>query len=128
MSQLFQCGICRKTFEAPEDYNDDPKTRTCIHSCDAAGEILYLGNTKGAGFYVISDDLGIKGVINPVNGKQYDSKSQYYKTVKQAGMIVVGNDAKTETRREIAGDYDCRKDIAQAIEQTGAMDKLKRKK
>ena len=127
MSQRFKCSKCFYTFDAATNYDDDPKTRDCPQCKDAVGDIMYLGNTSGAKFYVISDDLGIKGIINPVDGKPYSSKSEYHKTVKKSGMEVVGNDAPTETRREIQGDYDCRRDIAQAIEQTGAMDKLKRK-
>lgn len=78
--------------------------------------------------YVISDDLGINGVSNPVNGKRYDSKSQYYKDVKASGMEIVGNDAPITTRKEIKGNYDCHRDVAQAIEQTGAMEKLTKRK
>lgn len=128
MSQIFKCTKCLFTFDSDniKDYNDDPQTRDCPQCGNAMGEIMYLGNSNGAGFYVISDDLGTKGVFNPANGKTYDSKSEYGKSVKAAGMEIVGNDAPTTTRTEVRGDFDCRKDIAQAIEQTGAMDKLKR--
>lgn len=128
MSQLFKCAKCLYTFDAADDYDDDPKTRDCPQCKDAVGEIMYLGNSNGAGFYVISDDLGIKGITNPVDGKPYSSKSEYQKSVKRSGMEIVGNDAPTTTRTEIKGDYDCHRDVAQAIEQTGAMEKLKRKK
>jgi hypothetical protein len=130
VSQLFKCAKCSYLFDADliENYDSEPQTRDCPKCQDAVGEIMYLGNTKGAGFYVISDDLGTKGVFNPATGKKYDSKAQYYKDVKASGMEIVGNDAKSETKRDIQGDYDCRKDIATAIEQTGAMEKLKRKK
>lgn len=78
-------------------------------------------------FNVISDDLGIKGVINPVDGKPYDSKSSYYRTVKDAGCQIVGNDPIPAKKREIVGDFDCRKEVAQAIEQAGLMEKMGRK-
>jgi hypothetical protein len=44
-------------------------------------------------FNAISDDLGLRGVMCPVDGKTYDSKSAYYKAVKASGMEIVGNDA-----------------------------------
>lgn len=43
-----------------------------------------------AGFYVVSDD--ISPIVSQADGKTYDSKSQYYKSVKEAGLVIVGND------------------------------------
>lgn len=126
-NQIYKCNVCESIFEAPLDYDDDPKTRTCIHGCDAAGNIQYLGYMGGR-LQIIRDDLGFQGVVNPVDGQKYDSKSQYYKAVKASGMEVIGTDAKAEKRTKTLGDFDCRRDIAQAIEQTGAMEKLKRER
>lgn len=39
---------------------------------------------------VISDTLA--DVVNPINGKPYDSKSQYYEAVKAADCEILGND------------------------------------
>lgn len=39
---------------------------------------------------IISDTL--HDVINPINGKPYDSKSRYYRDVKAAGCSIIGND------------------------------------
>lgn len=39
---------------------------------------------------VISDHLS--DVRNPVDGKVYDSKSRYYRTVREAGCEIVGNE------------------------------------
>lgn len=39
---------------------------------------------------VISDTLA--DVVNPINGKPYDSKSSYYAAVKDAGCEILGND------------------------------------
>jgi hypothetical protein len=39
---------------------------------------------------IISDTLD--GVMNPVDGKTYDSKSAYYQAVKDAGCEIVGNE------------------------------------
>lgn len=41
--------------------------------------------------YVISDHLD--DVQNPADGKIYDSKSEYYRAVKNAGCEIVGNEA-----------------------------------
>jgi hypothetical protein len=35
----------------------------------------------------------LDGVVNPCNGKRYDSKSAYYQAVKDAGCEIVGNEA-----------------------------------
>lgn len=40
---------------------------------------------------IISDNLD--GVQNPCDGKIYDSKSAYYRAVKDAGCEIVGNEA-----------------------------------
>jgi hypothetical protein len=36
---------------------------------------------------------GLDNVVNPVDGKVYDSKSAYYQAVKAAGCEIVGNEA-----------------------------------
>ena len=36
---------------------------------------------------------GLDDVWNPVNGKTYDSKSAYYRAVKDAGCSIAGNDS-----------------------------------
>jgi hypothetical protein len=50
---------------------------------------------------IISDHLD--DVKNPVNGKIYDSKSSYYQAVKDAGCVIVGNEAENlmSTKRQI---------------------------
>lgn len=40
---------------------------------------------------VIRDALD--GVVNPCDGKRYDSKRAYERTVKDAGCVIVGNEA-----------------------------------
>lgn len=37
-----------------------------------------------------SDDMG--AVQNPVDGKTYDSKSAYYRSVKDSGCVILGNE------------------------------------
>lgn len=72
-----------------------------------------------AGFQVISDQLGegVQGVFNPADGKKYDSKSSYYRAVKEAGCFVMGNDAPTEGKKELTGDFDCSKELKEALQQ-----------
>lgn len=36
---------------------------------------------------------GLDGVLNPCDGKRYDSKGAYYRAVKDAGCVIVGNEA-----------------------------------
>lgn len=46
--------------------------------------------------YLKSDDLGIKGVFNPADGKKYDSRSAYEAAVKAKGLVIMGDDAPTK--------------------------------
>lgn len=43
---------------------------------------------------------GLDDVWNPVNGKIYDSKSSYYRAVKDAGCEIAGNDSSISTAHE----------------------------
>lgn len=58
-----------------------------------------------------------KGVVNPTDGKTYGSKSQYLDAVKRSGGMVMGNDLKTEQRKETKGDFNVRKELTQATQQ-----------
>lgn len=64
--------------------------------------------------YVVSDDLG--GVMNPVDGKHYDSKSQYYKAVKASGSHIVEPGEHGHKRKQ-EGDYNVSKELRAAIQQ-----------
>lgn len=66
---------------------------------------------------IISDHLD--GVVNPLDGKAYDSKSAYYRKVRESGCEIVGNDpvaTKTPTFETPGG---VEQDIAAAIDQLG---------
>ena len=65
--------------------------------------------------YVISDHLD--GVQNPVDGKRYDSKSAYYRTVKDAGCEIMGSDPQANKRPEYEPPGGVEEDIKRAIEQ-----------
>jgi hypothetical protein len=45
---------------------------------------------------------GLNDVWNPVNGKVYDSKSAYYRAVKDAGCEIAGNDSSISRAHEKA--------------------------
>ena len=66
-----------------------------------------------------SDALGegVNGVLNPADGKYYDSKSEYYKAVRAKGCRVVGNDYNNKQfkRPEVRGDFNVRTDMQRAV-------------
>lgn len=68
---------------------------------------------------IISDHLD--GVQNPCDGKTYDSKSAYYRAVKDAGCEIVGNEAEkiassiSPVRSEVTQD-----DVATAVRKVEA--------
>lgn len=64
--------------------------------------------------YFVSDNLG-QHLMNHADGKRYDSRSAYYKAVKQAGGEIIGNEPpKPFVPKKIKGSG---ADIKQAIEQ-----------
>lgn len=67
--------------------------------------------------YIISDQLD--DILNPVNGQLYDSKSAYYKAVRDAGCTIVGNEPHNTVHAppEVPG---VERDIKDAIEQLSA--------
>lgn len=63
---------------------------------------------------VISDNLD--SVLNPADGKRYDSKSKYYRAVREAGCEIVGNERiEPKTRQYEPGPVG--PDIKRAIEE-----------
>lgn len=58
-----------------------------------------------------------KGVVNPVDGKRYGNKQQYLDSVKRSGGKIMGNDLKTEQRKETKGDFNVRKELTKATQQ-----------
>lgn len=66
---------------------------------------------------LISDSLA--DVLNPADGKRYDSKSKYYAAVKAKGCEIVGSDAgKTASPRKVD---DPTADIVNAMKRHGAL-------
>lgn len=73
---------------------------------------------------IISDYINSSAgdaIKSQADGKMYDSKSQYYKSVKDAGCVVLGTDAPT-TAKEVdykINEKELKQDIANAIQQLG---------
>lgn len=111
MSHLYQCHECNEFFTTDDTYDDDPETRKCLACGEGEGNIAYHGYQGYTG-QIISDSLA--DVKNPINGKTYDSKSQYYKAVKDAGCTVVGNDA-PKIPKKYSGDHNVRPELRQAV-------------
>lgn len=108
MDHTYKCPDCGP-FKADDNYDGRPKTRSCPMCKGHTGNIQYLGtNIK---YYVISD--GMNSILNHADGKIYDSKSSYYKALKQSGHVIV--ESGMDKPREIRGNLDPRKDIASAL-------------
>jgi hypothetical protein len=80
--------------------------------------IVYVKETikARAAPYVINDTM--QGTLNPIDGKMYDSKAKYYRTVREAGCEIAGNDpsiSKPRADRELSV-ADRKRDIARALE------------
>lgn len=65
------------------------------------------------GLHIISDDLGVQGVVNPVDGKRYDSKSRYYKAISDSGAHIV--EAGEKPQKQGLGNI--KEDLRQAYQQ-----------
>jgi hypothetical protein len=67
---------------------------------------------------IISDTMA--EIKNPIDGKPYTSKQAYYKTVKEAGCEIMGNDSSLKNPKPPATDPgDVKRDIKRAIDELG---------
>lgn len=62
---------------------------------DAAALAKRDREPRRSGPMVISD--GLDGVLNPADGRRYDSKRAYYRAVRAAGAEIVGNETQKQT-------------------------------
>lgn len=69
------------------------------------------------GVMVISDALD--GVMNPVDGRRYDSKRAYARAVRAAGCEIAGTDASLQGPRERTSVGGIGGDVRRAIEELG---------
>lgn len=95
--EWFNAG-CRIPYGYSDLWEKRAIVNQTVNNAIASGELVALPEQEfhAPRFYVISDDMGINGVLNPVDGKKYDSKSSYEKAVKAAGCVIMGNDAPKE--------------------------------
>ena len=88
---------------------------------------LISDNVQSPTHYAGSDDLGTKGVLNPVDGKRYDSRSAYEKAVKAAGCVIMGNDAPKEMAKPKVKNIDWKPAIAETLKQLSPTRKGKKR-
>lgn len=82
------------------------------------GKMVRVGDGTRGPVHYGSDDLGIQGVLNPADGKRYDSKSEYYKAVKAKGLEIVGNDAPITRGIPKTKSINWEKAVAETLQQT----------
>jgi hypothetical protein len=111
----YECTTCGNIFAPPDEYNDDPQSRVSV--CCGTNPVKYLGYV-GKVPYVQSDNLGLQGVLNPADGKMYDSKSAYYRAVKDAGCVVLGDDAPTQAAKPKQKPINWEKAVAETLKTT----------
>ena len=78
MTQRF-CRVCRGWHDLDRPWPDNCRPERNLARADLPTPRL------------IRD--GLEDVWNPVNGKIYDSKSAYYRAVREAGCEIAGNDS-----------------------------------
>ena len=76
---------------------------------------FYARRAVSHGPMVISDQLA--DVWNPIDGKHYDSKSNYYRTVRRAGCEITGNEPVKDRARPEFIPQGIGQDIKKSIEQ-----------
>jgi hypothetical protein len=59
----------------------------------------------------------LHNVVNPLDGKPYDSKASYYRTVKEAGCEVLGNETITPRDNDDIPVAPIEAEVARAFEQ-----------
>ena len=101
-----------KEFDSPT--RDNPMVVTS----DIIDELTNLLRRRNAvppkrSFYVQGDYVPGGEIKSMADGKIYDSKSKYYQSVKDAGLVVVGTD-KIKQKRE--ADTVTERDVKQAID------------
>lgn len=115
MKHSYQCMVCSHAFQADDKYEEktgnDPAKRNCPKCKNAKGRIMYHG--INAWVQPATNDK-LWDVKNPADGKVYDSKSSYYKALKQSGSHVIEAGEK-HSSKEIKGDYNVRKELTQAV-------------
>lgn len=77
---------------------------------------LLSDNVCAPTHYSRSDDLGTQGILNHADGKRYDSRSAYYKALKQQGMVILGDDAPKTAAKPKESGIDWKKAVKETID------------
>lgn len=101
---LYRCSCGFETVTA-----DDIK-----RECECGDTIALIRCADRLGF-IQSDHLG--DVLNPADGKRYDSKAAYYQAVANAGCNIVEDNPIERKRIDPHADLDVREDLSKAIDE-----------
>lgn len=107
LSNTHQCADCGNSVTVRGTKNPE--------KCACGGEMFFAGCASSL-HAVQSDCMG--AIKSMADGKMYDSKSSYTQAVKDAGYTIMGNDAPKEVKRSRPrGDFNCREELKQAVQQ-----------
>jgi hypothetical protein len=98
------------------------------HAKDSFGPFLTLNiqeveaqpvvSTKRSKVQIVDKDILLRnGVKSQADGNVYGNRREYNDHLKRHDMVEVGDQAPTEASKEIRGDFDCRKELHDAIKQ-----------
>lgn len=81
------------------------------------GKMVRVGDGKRPPtHYAGSDDIG--GVLNPADGKTYDSRSAYYSAVKSKGLVIAGDEAPTQRAKPKIKSINWEQAVAETLKTT----------
>jgi len=86
---------------------------------------LYSDNVTPPMHYASTDSMGVQGVLNPADGKRYDSRAAYYRAVKEKGLVIVGDDAPKEPLKPKTKEINWKKAVAETLKTTTLKGKRK---
>lgn len=77
---------------------------------------LISDNIKSPSHYSSYDSMGgVNGILNPADGKRYDSRSAYISAVKAMGLEIIGDDAPKTVSKPKTKDIDWRPAVADTL-------------
>lgn len=79
-------------------------------------KLVRIGDGRSWPVHYGKEDLGISGVLNPADGKRYDSRSAYERAVKDKGLVIVGDDPVKPSRPK-SKPIDWEKAVSEVIKQ-----------
>lgn len=111
----YKCNSCAHEFEGLHYKRDEPAYECKL--CE--GETECLGENDGMCITVYNNDgLLHDGIKSPIDGTMFTSKKKWNDHLRQHNCREVGNDWNNKTpNREVRGDFDCRKELTQAVRQ-----------